>query len=98
MLDTVILLVFCCLVGLISFGVFIWLVTTRNLFTLDNLSLALIDLTLGAIFMANLAWSLHKGEVRQILDFYRKKSGGRRAPAETPESPEKVTTGAAHRS
>jgi len=97
-LDTVILLAFCCLVGLASLAIFIWVITTRELFTLDNLSLVLIDLTLGAMFMANVAWSVHTGEVRQILGFYRGKFKRKPAPAQGPESPEKVTTGAADRS
>jgi len=93
----VILLAFCCLVSLMSFAIFIWVIATRELFTLDNLSLVLIDLTLGAMFMANVAWSVHTGEVRQILDFYRKKARRNEAPRETPERAEEVDPDAAPR-
>jgi hypothetical protein len=97
MLDTVILLAFCCLLSLLSLAVFIWVIATRELFTLDNLSLVLIDLTVGAMFMANIAWSAHTGEVRQILDFYRKKARRNEAPRETPENAKEVAPDAAAR-
>ncbi len=80
MLDAVVLLGFCLLVGLISLLVFLWIVFTRNLFTIDNICLVLIDLTIGAIFMANVAWSWHTGEFREVLNYFLK---GRRSKGES---------------
>lgn len=72
MLETVILLSFCLLVGLASLGVVVWLAVSGALFTLDGLAFALISLTLGAFFMFNVAWSFKTGELRALLGALRK--------------------------
>lgn len=77
MLETVILLSFCLLVGLASLGVVVWLAVSGGLFTLDGLAFALISLTLGAFFMFNVAWSFKTGELRALLGALRKDQAGK---------------------
>ena len=74
MLDAALLLAFCLLMGLLSLGIVIWVAIFRQLFSLDNLLLVLISLTVGGIFMANFAWSVYTGEVREVLDYLLKRS------------------------
>jgi len=73
MLETLVLLAFCLLVGLIALAICAYLLFTGFLFTLDGLSVALISLTIGGIFMANVGWSAYKGELKQLLAQRRKK-------------------------
>lgn len=67
MLETIILLSFCLLVGLASVAVVIWLAASGGLFSIDGLAFALISLTLGAFFIFNVAWSFKRGELRALL-------------------------------
>jgi hypothetical protein len=67
MLETIVLLSFCVLVGLASLAVVVWLAVTGALFSLDGLAFALVSLTLGGFMMFNVAWSLWKGELRALL-------------------------------
>lgn len=83
MLETIILLVFCGLVGLASLAVVVWLGVSGSLLTLDGLAFALISLTLGGFFMFNIAWSLRSGELRAVLNHLLKK----RAAAKREETP-----------
>ncbi len=73
MLETILLLVFCLFVGLIAGAVCLYLIVSRQAFTLDGLALFLISLTIGGIFMLNVGWSVYTGELKQILEPIRKK-------------------------
>jgi hypothetical protein len=73
MLEAIILLAFCGLVGLASLAVVVWLAVSGSLLSLDGLAFALISLTLGAFFMFNIAWSWRTGELRALLGQLRKK-------------------------
>ena len=73
MLETILLFSFCLLAGLIALGVCAYLAVTGALFTLDGISLALIALTIGGVFVLNVVWSIYSGELRQMLDHLRKK-------------------------
>jgi nitrogen fixation-related uncharacterized protein len=73
MLDTVILLLFCVLVGLVSLGAVVWVVASGQLFQLDGLMLTAICLTLGVIFLGNFAWSVRNGEFQRALNHLFKK-------------------------
>ena len=74
MLETALLLLFCLLIGLLSLAIVVWVVLSGRLFYLDGLLLTLISLSIGAIFMLNVAWSVRTGEVRALRDYFRKKS------------------------
>jgi hypothetical protein len=76
MLETIILLSFCLLAGLVSLVVVIWLGVTGALFSLDGLAFALISLTLGGFMMFNVVWSLWKGELHALLGQLGKHKAG----------------------
>lgn len=73
MFETVLLLSFCAIAGLVFLLVVIWLAATGRLLDLDGILLAILSLTLGGLFMANLAWSVHTGEARAVLEYFRSK-------------------------
>ncbi len=87
MLETVILLALCGLVGLASVAVVIWLAVSGALFSLDGLVFALISLTVGAFFMFNIAWSLYTGELRALRDGLRKGNPADKSVKEPPVTP-----------
>ena len=68
MLETVILLAFCSLMGLASLAVLLWLAVSGTLLTMDGLVFALVSLTVGGFFMFNVAWSFRTGELRALLN------------------------------
>ena len=67
MLETIILLALCCLVGLASFMIALWQLLPLQAITMDKIAFALISLTLGGFFMFNVAWSFRTGELRALL-------------------------------
>ena len=67
MLQSVLLLAFCLLMGLVSLAVCVWVALGGQLFSLDGLLLVAISLSIGGFFMGNFAWSVFTGEVREIL-------------------------------
>ncbi len=71
MLQSVLLLAFCLFMGLLSLAVCIWVALTGQLFTLDGLLLVAISLSIGGLFMGNLAWSILTGEAKEILNNLR---------------------------
>ena len=73
MLESLLLLAFCLVVGLISAVLCVYLLVSGRLFTLDGMLLALISLTIGGVFALNVAWSAYTGELKQILESSRKK-------------------------
>ena len=66
-LGSLALLAFCLLVGLISVAVCVYLALIGQLLTLDGMLLALLSLSIGAIFVANVAWSAYTGELKRLL-------------------------------
>lgn len=73
MLESLLLLAFCLFVGLIALGVCVYVAAAGLLFTLDGLLLIIISLTIGGIFVLNVAWSAYTGELKQLLGQVRKK-------------------------
>ena len=71
MLEAALLLLFCFLVGLLFLAVSVWVVLSGQLFSLDGLLMASVSLLLGGLFMANFAWSVRTGEVREVLKYIR---------------------------
>jgi hypothetical protein len=73
MFESILLLAFCLLVGLISLAVVGYLAISGQLFTLDGLVLALTSLTIGGVFVLNVGWSIYTGELKKMLEHIRKK-------------------------
>ncbi len=74
MLDSALMLLFCLLMGLAGLATSAWVVYSGGYATLDGILLILIGITLGGIFLLNLAWSFHNGEVQEVLKSLRKGS------------------------
>ncbi len=68
MLETIILLAFCCLMGLLSVVVALWVLLSGGPIAMDKIAFALISLTIGGFFMFNVAWSFRTGELRALLN------------------------------
>ena len=85
MIESLIWLVVCLLVGLLSVAVAVWLVVTGRVAYLDGLSLALISLAVGGIFLSIVGWSYHSSELKALLKSLRSSrndaSGGSRQPS-----------------
>jgi len=73
MLETILLLVFCLIAGLIALAVCVYLAMSGLLFSVGGLFFALICLTIGGIFILNVVWSIYTGELKQMLEHMRKK-------------------------
>lgn len=88
MLETILLLVICLIVGLIALAVCAYLAMSGLLFSVGGLFFALISLTIGGIFILNVVWSIYTGELKQILEHSRKKPASSELsgnpPVETP--------------
>jgi hypothetical protein len=67
MIEPLIWLVVCLLVGLLCVAVAVWVVATGRIAYLDGLSLALMSLAVGAIFLSMVGWSYRSSELRAIL-------------------------------
>ena len=67
MIEPLLWLVLCALVGLLCLAVVIWVVATGRIAYLDGLSLALISLAVGAIFLSIVGWSYRSNELKEIL-------------------------------
>ncbi|MHB8653091.1 MAG: hypothetical protein ACYDA9_04340 [Terriglobia bacterium] len=83
MFETILLLVFCLIAGLIALAVCVYLAMSGLLFSVGGLFFALISLTIGGIFILNVVWSIYTGELKQMLEHIRKKP----APSEMPGNP-----------
>jgi hypothetical protein len=83
-LETLALLSFCLLVGLLSLAIVVWFIVTGGLLSLDNLLLTLISLTVGGIFMSIVAWSIHTGEFQDALNQLRKEQSQNHPSSEPP--------------
>ncbi len=86
MVGAVLVLLFCLLMGLAALAVCVWVVLSGQLATLDGLLLIFISLLLGGLFMLNLAWSVRTGEVREVLNHYRKGSTQTDTSSQAPQS------------
>jgi hypothetical protein len=84
MLDAILLLAFCLLVGLIALAVCVYLAVSGALFTLDGLSLVLICLSIAGLFLLNVAWSFYTGELKQLLDRPQKPPASGESSGHTP--------------
>ena len=83
MIEDILLLVFCLALAIGGLATVIWGVATGRFFTIDGLWLALISLTLSALFGGNIAWSIYTGEIKRILEEYRKKGATSSAAEES---------------
>jgi hypothetical protein len=72
MIEPLIWLVVCLLVGVLSVAVVVWVVATGRAAYLDGLSLGLISLAVGAIFLSMVGWSYRSSELKEILNSLRK--------------------------
>ena len=72
-LESLLLLGFCFLMGLAALGVCAYVGVTGSLFTLDGLLLIVICLSVGGIFMLVVGWSAYTGELQALLKELRKK-------------------------
>jgi ABC-type enterobactin transport system permease subunit len=73
---------FCVLMGLLSLAILVWFVLIYRDISVGTLTMILIDLSLGGVFMALFAWAVYTGEVKQSLDALLKKPAkGEQAPA-----------------
>ncbi len=74
MLEDILLLAFCLILAVGGLATVAWGVATGRFLTIDGLWLALISLTLSAVFGGNIAWSIYTGELQRILHEGRKGS------------------------
>jgi hypothetical protein len=72
MIEPLLWLVACALVGLLCLAVVVWVVATGRAAYLDGLSLGLISLAVGAIFLSMVGWSYRSCELKAILNSLRK--------------------------
>ncbi len=71
MLQAVLLLAFCLLMGLVALAACAWVAATGQLFTMDGLLIVAISVTLGGAFVAMVVYSWKTGEVSEILNEWR---------------------------
>jgi len=83
MFEDIFLLVFCFILAVGGLATVVWGVATGRFFSIDGLWLALIGLTLSAVFGGNIAWSIYTGELQRILLESRKGSSPSGAADET---------------
>lgn len=84
MFETILLLAFCLLIGLIALAVCVYLAMSGLLFTVGGLFLALISLTIGGLFILNVVWSIYTGELRHVLDHLRKRPASSESSSNPP--------------
>ena len=80
MFEDIFLLVFCFILAIGGLAAVVWGFVTGRIFSIDGLWLALICLTLSAVFGGNIVWSIYTGEFQRILQEWRKGS----SPSGTP--------------
>lgn len=68
MVQTALILILCLLLGLVSILACVWVIVTGQLLTMDGLLLTAISLLFGTLFVANVVWSVFRGEGRPVLD------------------------------
>ena len=67
MLEDVLLLAFCFVLGVGGLATLVWEFATGRFFNIDGLWLTLISLTLSLVFGGNIAWLIYTGELKAIL-------------------------------
>ena len=82
MIEDILLVVFCSVLAIGGLSCVVWGLVTGRFFTIDGLWLALISLTLSAVFGGNIAWSIYTGELQRILHAHGKGSFPSTAPDE----------------
>jgi hypothetical protein len=83
MFEDIFLLVFCFILAMGGLATVVWGLVSGRFFSIDGLWLALISLTLAAVFGGNIAWSVYTGELMRILREWRKGSSPSGATDET---------------
>jgi membrane protein implicated in regulation of membrane protease activity len=81
MIEPLLWLLVSALLGLLCLAVVVWVVVTGRIAYLDGLSLALISLAVGAIFLSMLGWSYRSSELKELLKSLR--SGRNDAPGDS---------------
>ncbi len=76
MLQVALLLLFCLLMGMFLLAISAWAVVSGRLYGLDGLLMVAVGVLLGALFLANVAWSAWKGELRELLEYLRHRRAG----------------------
>jgi hypothetical protein len=71
MLQAAVLSAASLLIGFIALAVCVWVAVSGWLLTMDGLLMVAICLAAAAFFVGNFAWSLHTGEIREILNQLR---------------------------
>ena len=84
MLETILLLAFCLIAGLIALAVCVYLAMSGLLFSVGGLFFALISLTIGGVFILNVVWSIYTGELKEMLEHSRKKPASGESPGNPP--------------
>jgi ABC-type enterobactin transport system permease subunit len=72
MIEPLLWLCFSAFMGLLCLAVVAWVVATGRIAYLDGLSLALISLAVGAIFLSMVGWSYRSSELKEILKSLQK--------------------------
>ena len=67
MFEDLFLLIFSFILAVGGLAVVVWGLVTGRIFSIDGLWLALICLSLSAVFGGNIAWSVYTGELKAIL-------------------------------
>ena len=67
MFEDIFLLAFSFILAVGGLAVVVWGLITGRIFSIDGLWLALICLTVSAVFGGNIAWSIYTGELKAIL-------------------------------
>jgi hypothetical protein len=67
MLESIVELGFCLLLGAIALAVVAWEIATGNIAYLDGIALSLISLTLGGFFLFDVFWAYRSGELKELL-------------------------------
>jgi hypothetical protein len=67
MIEPLLWLAACLVLGLVCLAVAVWVAATGRIAYLDGLSLALISLAVGAIFLSLVGWSYRAGELKEIM-------------------------------
>ena len=75
MREVIIEAAICVFVGVVSLAVAVWVVASGSMVYLDGIVLSIIVLTIGAFFLFNVLWSYRTGELRQVLQDWRKGQG-----------------------
>jgi hypothetical protein len=75
MREVIIEAAMCVFVGVMSLAVAVWVVASGSMVYLDGIVLSIIVLTIGAFFLFNVLWSYRTGELRQVLEDWRKGQG-----------------------